>query len=472
MEIEQHREATTVAHAPFLASHDAVYPQAGPGVSGRQRPARYAPTPWADRKLYRPFVRAALLVALFLGFTPGLMLLAVLITGRPEIDWSAWSEAHGLAQVYGWAGLFIVGIASHIIPRFRGNVPIAFPWPQRATLGLILSGLAIGPAARMAPVSGPLENAAIITGSFLLLAAMVIFAATLGRVLVKGQAGAVPLERWLWCGLIFAVASAALGCMSSVAVASSTGALDAPALQRATFACGLFGFAGSFVFGVSLRATAGFLRLPAYHRWLERPAFVLTNGAMAGLTAALALEARTSIAGALVLIWAAGVILFAAALRIFEPPLGERTDRCSSRFLLSGYVWLLVAVGVLVFVTSRRLAGAPVTLLALPALHTYAVGFITMTIIGFALRVLPLLEKRPLPAPRLADAAFILLTASTLLRLFGAIDAGRASSAALGLSGVFALAALLSFGPIAWSLTGGPGLRARSDPAPASGAAH
>ena len=46
-------------------------------------------------------------------------------------------QSHGGAQIFGWAGLFLISMAFHIVPRIR-NTSIAFPWPQRIALILIL----------------------------------------------------------------------------------------------------------------------------------------------------------------------------------------------------------------------------------------------------------------------------------------------------------------------------------------------
>lgn len=424
-------------------------------VSQRQRPARYAPTPWAEQRLYRPFVRAAVLVALVLGFVPGVVLLIELAIGSSRFEWSEWTRLHGLAQVYGWAGLFIIGIASHIVPRFRGNARIAFPWPQRAILWLVLGGIALHAAVLIADLEQSPRDIAVVVASLMLFAAMITFAVTLGGVLTRGAPSPVPFERWLWCGLAFAVASAGLHSASAFATALPQSTLEAGPLREAFIACGMFGFAGNFLLGVSLRATAGFLHLRPYHAHLERLSFVLVNSGVLVMTATLALDATVVAVAVGTLAYAVGVAVFIVAMRVFEPPAGERSDPRSTRFLLVGFAWLVIAAVLLAFLAVRDAVSSPLVLLALPALHTYAVGFVTVTIFGFAVRVLPLLEGRPLPAPRLLDVAFVLLNASVILRLLGALDQPGASTHVLALSGCLALAALLCFVPVVWPLSGG-----------------
>src|SRR5262249_21108206 len=52
-------------------------------------------------------------------------------------------QAHGNAQLYGWAGLFIIGIAGHSLPRMLQR-PSPAPRLARSVFGLILAGLVLG----------------------------------------------------------------------------------------------------------------------------------------------------------------------------------------------------------------------------------------------------------------------------------------------------------------------------------------
>ena len=53
--------------------------------------------------------------------------------------WSAIAQAHGHLQLCGWAGLFILGVAFHFLPRMRG-APLAIPWHVPWILGAQLIG--------------------------------------------------------------------------------------------------------------------------------------------------------------------------------------------------------------------------------------------------------------------------------------------------------------------------------------------
>jgi len=72
--------------------------------------------------LVAPFLGAALLLGAGGGF-----LMAAVLTVTRLVDvatgpwWTALAQAHGHLQVYGWAGLFVLGVASHFLPRLRGT---------------------------------------------------------------------------------------------------------------------------------------------------------------------------------------------------------------------------------------------------------------------------------------------------------------------------------------------------------------
>jgi hypothetical protein len=62
----------------------------------------------------------------------------------PQWDWwPALIQAHGNAQLYGWTGLFIMGIAGHSLPRMLRR-PAPCTWLAKTVFGLVLGGLVLG----------------------------------------------------------------------------------------------------------------------------------------------------------------------------------------------------------------------------------------------------------------------------------------------------------------------------------------
>src|SRR5688572_587402 len=71
---------------------------------------------------YRPFLVASLLVGICLGFALGLHIATVrlLDAGRPERT-AELIQAHGQAQLLGFAGLYVIGMSLRLLPRFTGG---------------------------------------------------------------------------------------------------------------------------------------------------------------------------------------------------------------------------------------------------------------------------------------------------------------------------------------------------------------
>src|SRR5258708_24296044 len=94
-----------------------------------------------------PFWRVALVLraALLVGACGGFVLAAVLsLTEATDAGlgpwWSALVQTHGHLQLYGWAGLFVIGVALHFMPRLRG-APLAAPQLAGWMLGAMLTSL-------------------------------------------------------------------------------------------------------------------------------------------------------------------------------------------------------------------------------------------------------------------------------------------------------------------------------------------
>jgi len=87
------------------------------------------------------FIWWALGLAIFAGFALGAHVVSVIGLGLSLGNWYyPYVQAHGHIQLIGWAGLFIIGISLHFIPRLAG-VPVANPKRIDHILALIAAGL-------------------------------------------------------------------------------------------------------------------------------------------------------------------------------------------------------------------------------------------------------------------------------------------------------------------------------------------
>src|SRR5262245_52739612 len=133
------------------------------------------------------YIWVALAAALFIGFAVGAHVAAVIGFDFPlGPGFYSFVQVHGHVQLVAWAGLFIIGISLHFIPRLAG-VALAYPrWIGRI-LWLIASGLILRslgqcvmpyilngaffvPVAWLVVISGALEGLGICLYSALLFA--------------------------------------------------------------------------------------------------------------------------------------------------------------------------------------------------------------------------------------------------------------------------------------------------------------
>ncbi|HZR40874.1 MAG TPA: hypothetical protein VFB12_12190, partial [Ktedonobacteraceae bacterium] len=94
-----------------------------------------------------PFARVTPLLkaSLLLGAGGGFVLATILVlTSALSLPlgpwWEALAQAHGQLQLYGWAGLFVLGVAFHFLPRLRG-APLAVPQLVPWVLSSLVAGL-------------------------------------------------------------------------------------------------------------------------------------------------------------------------------------------------------------------------------------------------------------------------------------------------------------------------------------------
>lgn len=425
-------------------------------VAGRQQ--RYPATPWSAQRLYRPFVLWALVVALTLGFTTGAAMLFLPVLGvQSGVAWLTHTQAHGVAQAFGWGGLFVVGVAYHVVPRFR-NAPMPFPWPQRATLILVLAGIGLRSFGQTL-YSTDASSVLLVASGVALLAGVGLFSGVMALTLRRGEAPHTPAEPWLWAGSLWALVAAAVH-LAIVLKMAGAHAFAAPASWNNAFVNAvLVGFLGNFILGVSIRSVSAFMGLPAPGKAMGRAAFWAINGGVAWYVAALLWGAAPGWTAIGTVVEAVGVVAFVASLRLFARRSRPRgyipgTYRRYEWFLRAAYGWLLVWAVLSALQALGLIWGGTVlpVRIGAPALHVLTLGFITMMIMGMAARMLPLFEGAQLPHQPLMDVAFLALNSSVLLRVVFGLTLTGASSAGLAVSGVLGLLALALFAWVVWQV--------------------
>ena len=402
---------------------------------------------------YRPFFLAAIVIGLTIGATAGVWLLFQVRT-----QWSFTAvpihpiNAHGQAQLFGWLGLFIMGLGYQLLPVLWRS---ALPWPRLALLVLAL--MVIGLLMRAAGM-GFLEGAPVmvwvaLAGGLMQSAAIAIFVVQMVLTLRRGHSRLEP-----WAGFIVA----ALGLMFVQAVFSTWHTWNTMTAPTRELMLSLLATWQAPLRDVQLRGMA-LLMLLGVSMWLlpamfgQRPVsrrrgwaalLVLLSALAVSVTAFVGwrLTGARSGTGLLYLSWIAmivGVCLVALPWRLWRPmPVADR----SGKFIRAAYGWLAVSLLMLLALpVYQAMADTGFSHAYYGAIrHAITVGFISMMLMGLGAKLVPLWRGvephglSPLWGP------FILINLGCLLRISmqTASDFVPAAFAIIGFSGVLEMAAL------------------------------
>lgn len=458
----------------------------------------------------QPFARVAPVVAaaLLLGAGIGFVLAATLsITKAAQAArgpwWLALVQAHGHVQLYGWAGLLIIGVGLHFLPRLRG-AGLAHPGLVPWLLGSLVSAMLLraacqplvsvggGPAARIGLVlSGVLECVGVGMVIFLFLS-------------TSRHAGPMRERAALRSVLPYvALAFASLGTAAAVNLVNVVRAATLPlgivpaAGDNLNVTLGLLGFLIPMTIAMAARSLpmyAGLDALPAHMLWPTGLAYctgvVLAAvgtgaGNQVGEWSGVVAGIGFSVLGAVLII---DVLLFARLMRsrgrlpnrvaALAPAPVQAARRYVTQIqddrraygpfvalIVSAFAWALLG-GALLLTDGIAQAIGQAPLSALDAArHSLAVGYIALLICGVAPRMIPGFSGGRIRSPRYVTATLWLGNGAALLRVGSLLAApvlasvgagGRlVDEVAFGLSGPLGLALaiclLVNVGTALWS---------------------
>jgi hypothetical protein len=414
--------------------------------------------------LYRRFLKAALLFTLTGGTALGAW--ALFMMGlRGELGGMSPGviQVHGHFQLFGWVGLFVIGVAYHILPRLTG-VPISSRRLASASFLLLVGGILLRSAQPLDPSSA---RASLLIGAALLeLAGCAIFAWIVCRILWAQPRGLSSYQEYLAIGTGWLLLSTLLNLGHSVHLVTTGDRVVAPFLNVPYLTLFLLGFVTFWILGVSLRT------IPAFMALGDRPR--LASALLLPLTlsvAALAAGEGFYLAGgdrlARVAFGAGGIgvgvclVLFAWALGILsrsKESIEKGIDRGYEKFIRLGYAWLVVSGVMLGIFSILTLLGRGIDHALVGAYrHALTVGFITTVMVGMASRIVPVFSGVPIHSIRLREWTFWLLASGNLIRvLFQSLSVWGDSVwlRIAGISGVIELAALFLFSVNIWKTLG------------------
>jgi hypothetical protein len=369
-------------------------------------------------------------------------MLVWLYAGAPAVT-VEWRLLHASLQIFGFFGTLIVGVAHHLFARFTGRAT-ARSALTHPVLALLLAGLAL----RVAGTWGA-SPAAVLAGAALQALGFLVFSVWVWRCLDPPPLG--PLRRHLAASSGW-IAAACL-CETFLRLRAVNAGLAVPPLDamRAVHSMALLGGVIGWVSGVLLRAGPMFAP-----RWNVPAGLARALPWLYGLGAALAAvgewssDGRAARLGELVvfgsvaaMVIAGGVLRQAGATL----PMVSRSAE-ESRIFRLGVASLGAAVVGAAAGVAIAWGGGEAQLLTDAVRHLVAVGFLTAVAIAMTFRLIPVLEGRALPWPRLRTAALWALAAGVVLRsaetLLGLGWGWMAPAVAL--SGLFVWAAVLCAG--------------------------
>ena len=399
------------------------------------------------------YLRAALLLGSGGGFALATVLTLTPLLGIPlGTWWAALVQTHGHLQLFGWAGLFVVGVALHFLPRLRGT-PLAWPALLPWLLAAIVSSLLL----RF--IGQPLLAA---TGAFLwgiLLALSGVLEAlalpaillVLMRTTLRRQAASNALEGvrsiapFIFNAFLGLALAGVLNLFNCIAALSGSGLMP-PIGDEATITLGLFGFLIPVALAMSTRMLPLYARIQPVPAQLTRSLALVYFAGVAcwllgiffpGLPLASVSGLGFLLIG-LVMLILTGYFLYLMRHRTQLPPHlavhaphpetmqqrvrqhrreEQRTYGPYVALIGSAYLWAVLGALLLVIdgVASLAFATLPVALDAIR--HSFAVGFLTLLICGIASRLVPGFSGKAIRSPMLVTAILLLGNLAALLRV-------------------------------------------------------
>ncbi len=367
-----------------------------------------------------------------------------------SLTWLTHSQSHGIIQIFGWAGLFVMGLAYHVVPRIF-NRPIQYPVPQQLSMWLVILGLLLrftGQSLYTLPIAGLF----LIVAGILLFIAMFVFTWTLYGVIRYSASKSGPAEIWLVTGVIWSVLSGAIHLVIMFRMAMHGEPIAHPPWNEALIHVAIFGFITSFIFGLSVKAIRGFLLLKPPHERMNRLSLVLLQIGLVMVVVGRFGELGQVVAPVGLILSSVGAGMFVVALRLFEPasksvhriPIGYLRYHWYVRL---GFSWLLLGCVMLILIALDEigLTNMVAVQVSLPVIHVLTLGFVTNLIFGAASRFIPIFEGADIRYPHLMNVAFVLLTISIVIRLAFGFSISEIGERALGISGASGFIGIILF---------------------------
>ena len=364
-------------------------------------------------------------------------------------------NAHAQAQIYGWVGMFVMGFAYTAFPRFWR---VRLRWPGCALASWLLMAAGIVLRAFGEPLHGiPGFAPAAVAGGSAQLAAVAVFAAVLFATRTGSSARVTVADRYIAAAVGWFLAAGAVDLFHVVRMVGAATAAEVvrqvEVWQFPLRDLQIHGLAMMMIFGVSSRQFPAWFGTPVPDADRARRLWLPLQLAVGVETAAFAMGMGTgrhlwlAASGVAALVLAVCAVVFVANERLWVRV--ERPDR-SLKYVRAAQVWLVIALAMLALAPAYfAVMGTHFSHAWYGAMrHAITVGFVSLTIMGVAARVVSAHAAPWAPDLGRLNAPFLLVNAGCALRVTMqvATDFTAAAFPIAGASGVLEVAGLAVWG--------------------------
>jgi uncharacterized protein involved in response to NO len=219
----------------------------------------------------------------------------------------------------------------------------------------------------------------------------------------------------------------------------------------------LMGFTTLMIFGVMKRTLTLFMGLQDPEERAVNISFYALNLALVLAVVSMFLH-NPWLGFVIAVVELVGVLAFVYGIRVFARravELKDITDTSYEKFVRVGVFWLIVAATMLVILTSYELATSvkPPHAFFGAYRHALTVGFVSMVIFGYAVRIVPVFKGTSIYSKTLTEATFWLVNVGNAMRVGAEVLVGFYGGIfyfVMGISGFLELAGLGAFAVNIW----------------------
>jgi uncharacterized protein involved in response to NO len=403
------------------------------------------------------FLWTSMMSGLLIGFAIAAHLSSILGLGLPvSIGFVSFVQVHGHVQLVGWAGLFVMGVSLHFLPRLAGS-PIqnerclgGIVW--LVSLGLVFRsiGQSVLPYIAQSPIFLSTEWGIVVSGVLIWLGILSYVYLLLGvfRRAHNTATGALFAVRpYLLLTIAGWLLYGALNLALLIKMAIEKHVVVDPAWNHfgiQLFVCLVL---LPIAFAFSVRTFPLYLRLPLPANWVSTTAYAYCLAVLLQLFPTLPplramaptltdnLEYLGMVGKSIVILWFVWQLDVLTRIkkpwtvnRIGHPGAQRRPTRpglpdygefgCFELLVYASYIWLVFGAITEISSGITRLLKIPFFVSPHIALHIYLLGFISLLIFGMAVRMIPgFLKKRRVAVPALVTATFWLGNTAVIGRL-------------------------------------------------------